>query len=73
MRRNYLVIDDVDNNPVLDCVYDLVEHLVHFHTFGCVVVAEPEAHYAGLFAELERVRVMKMPRVSRRKSTAEEI
>jgi len=51
-RGKYLIVDYIDDDPVFDCVYNLVEHLVHLHAFGCVVGAETEADYAGFFAEL---------------------
>ena len=57
-KERYLVVDYVDYNPVFDCVYNLIQHLVHLHAFGCVVRAETEADYAGFFAELVSVSLV---------------
>ena len=47
----YLVIHDVNYSPVLDCISNLVQLLIHVHALGIRVVAEAQTDYALVFAE----------------------
>jgi hypothetical protein len=58
-RETYTIIHDVDDSPFFDCIRDLEELLVHFHTCWFCVVAEAEADYAGFLAQLDFISLRK--------------
>jgi hypothetical protein len=51
-RATHAVVHNIYDGPILDCIGDLVELLVHFHACGFCVVAEAETDYAAFLTEL---------------------